>query len=165
MPERHSKFPREDYEHLQEATAAGDDGRSGSADRATLAMAKWICGEAHRLDPTCDLQRSPVQDRRAMKKGSKVYLEGSLQTCKWQDKEGHDRYSTEVVLQGFNSHLIMLDTRAGGASADTSDNDFGDSSAAPGKFGDVDDETPFSRHSHRGENVHSSSAARAAIGL
>ena len=45
-----------------------------------------------------------------LKKGSKVYLEGALQTRKWQDKDGHDRYSTEVVLQGFNSQLTMLDT-------------------------------------------------------
>ena len=59
-----------------------------------------------------------------LKKGSKVYLEGSLQTRKWQDKDGHDRYSTEVVLQGFNSQLTMLDTRGGGA-AEPSDSDFG----------------------------------------
>ena len=49
-----------------------------------------------------------------LKKGSKVYLEGALQTRKWQDKDGQDRYSTEVVLQGFNSQLTMLDTRGGG---------------------------------------------------
>ena len=52
-----------------------------------------------------------------LKKGSKVYLEGALQTRKWQDKDGHDRYSTEVVLQGFNSSLTMLDTRGGGGQA------------------------------------------------
>jgi len=45
-------------------------------------------------------------------KGSKVYIEGQLQTRKWQDKDGRDRYSTEVVLQGFNSTLTMLDSRA-----------------------------------------------------
>lgn len=44
-----------------------------------------------------------------LKKGSKVYLEGSLSTRKWQDQSGNDRYSTEVVLQGFNSSLVMLD--------------------------------------------------------
>lgn len=44
-----------------------------------------------------------------LRKGSKVYLEGQLQTRKWQDKEGNDRYSTEVVLQGFNATLVMLD--------------------------------------------------------
>lgn len=51
-----------------------------------------------------------------LRKGSKVYLEGQLQTRKWQDKDGQDRYSTEVVLQGFNSNLTMLDGRndAGG---------------------------------------------------
>src|SRR3974390_1235873 len=89
-----------------------------------------------------------------LKKGSKVYLEGALQTRKWQDKDGHDRYSTEVVLQGFNSQLTMLDTRGGGgAGADGSD-DFGSSGpsasrerkpalAGAGKSGDMDDEIPF----------------------
>src|SRR6202008_1942867 len=52
-----------------------------------------------------------------LKKGSKVYLEGQLQTRKWQDKEGQDRYSTEVVLQGFNSQLTMLDSRGGGGAS------------------------------------------------
>jgi single-strand DNA-binding protein len=46
-----------------------------------------------------------------LKKGSKVYLEGSLQTRKWQDKDGVEKYSTEVVLQGFGSTLTMLDGR------------------------------------------------------
>ena len=48
-----------------------------------------------------------------LKKGSKVYLEGQLQTRKWQDQSGADRYSTEVVLQGFNSTLTMLDSASG----------------------------------------------------
>jgi single-strand DNA-binding protein len=94
-----------------------------------------------------------------LKKGSKVYLEGALQTRKWQDKDGQDRYSTEVVLQGFNSSLTMLDGRGGGgASAESSDGDFGSagpgggSSAArerkpamagAGKRDDMDDEIPF----------------------
>ena len=52
-----------------------------------------------------------------LKKGAKVYVEGALQTRKWQDKEGRDRFSTEVVLQGFNSVLTMLDGRQGGAGA------------------------------------------------
>jgi single-strand DNA-binding protein len=94
-----------------------------------------------------------------LKKGSKVYLEGSLQTRKWQDKEGQDRYSTEVVLQGFNSQLTMLDTRGGGsgAGADSGD-EFGSSGpsggsgvarerkpamAGAGKRDDMDDEIPF----------------------
>ena len=46
-----------------------------------------------------------------VKKGSKIYLEGELQTRKWQDQSGNDRYSTEVVLQGFNSNLTLLDTK------------------------------------------------------
>jgi len=89
-----------------------------------------------------------------LKKGSKVYLEGSLQTRKWQDKDGQDRYSTEVVLQGFNSQLTMLDRAGGGgAGADTGD-DFGSSGpsaarerrpamAGASKRDDLDDEIPF----------------------
>ncbi len=49
-----------------------------------------------------------------LRKGSKVYIEGQLQTRKWQDQSGNDRYSTEVVLQGFNGTLVMLDGRSGG---------------------------------------------------
>lgn len=48
-----------------------------------------------------------------LKKGSKVYIEGQLQTRKWQDQSGQDKYSTEVVLQGFNGNLTMLDGRSG----------------------------------------------------
>lgn len=51
---------------------------------------------------------------RFLKKGSKVYIEGSLRTRKWQDQSGNDRYSTEIILQGFNGTLTMLDG-AGGA--------------------------------------------------
>ena len=51
---------------------------------------------------------------RFLRKGSKVYVEGQLQTRKWQDQNGQDRYSTEVVLQGFNSVLTMLDGPGGG---------------------------------------------------
>src|ERR1700732_1923427 len=60
-----------------------------------------------------------------LKKGAKIYLEGQLQTRKWQDQQGQDRYSTEVVLQGFNSQLTML-ARAGGAGGDAGEpTDFG----------------------------------------
>lgn len=48
-----------------------------------------------------------------MRKGSKIYLEGQLQTRKWQDQQGLDRYSTEVVLQGYNSTLTILDSKSG----------------------------------------------------
>lgn len=51
-----------------------------------------------------------------LKKGSKVYIEGQLQTRKWQDQSGQDKYSTEVVLQGFGGTLTMLDGRDGGGS-------------------------------------------------
>ncbi len=49
-----------------------------------------------------------------LRKGSKVYIEGALQTRKWQDQSGNDKYSTEIVLQGFNSVLVMLDGPGGG---------------------------------------------------
>lgn len=52
---------------------------------------------------------------RYLRKGSKVYLEGQLQTRKWQDQAGADRYSTEIVLQGFDAKLVMLDGPQGGA--------------------------------------------------
>jgi single-strand DNA-binding protein len=93
-----------------------------------------------------------------LKKGSKVYLEGALQTRKWQDKDGQDRYSTEVVLQGFNAQLTMLDGRGGAGGdvgSDESGGDFGASgpaqrerkpamaAAGGGRRGDMDDEIPF----------------------
>ena len=94
-----------------------------------------------------------------LKKGSKVYLEGSLQTRKWQDQSGQDKYSTEVVLQGFNSVMTMLDGARGGGGgnfvADDQGGDFGASApsgggqrrvAAAGGGGgrrDMDDEIPF----------------------
>jgi len=61
-----------------------------------------------------------------LKKGAKVYIEGQLQTRKWQGQDGQDRYSTEVVLQGFNSSLTMLDSRGGGASLGMQDDDHAD---------------------------------------
>jgi single-strand DNA-binding protein len=90
-----------------------------------------------------------------LKKGSKVYLEGQLQTRKYTDKDGVEKYSTEVVLQNFNSTLTMLDTRGGGGGGAESSDDFGAQSPAParkpamagaaggGRRGDMDDEIPF----------------------
>ncbi|NNE23724.1 MAG: single-stranded DNA-binding protein [Rhizobiales bacterium] len=91
-----------------------------------------------------------------LKKGAKVYLEGQLQTRKWQDQSGQDRYSTEVVLQGFNSTLTMLDSRSSGDSSGfgSSSDSFGQSSPMGGSGGgsqqseqnfarDLDDEVPF----------------------
>ncbi len=87
-----------------------------------------------------------------VKKGSKVYLEGQLQTRKWQDKDGNDRWSTEVVLQGFNSTLTMLDSRneRGDSGFSSGDSDFGSASpmertgsGGSGGGGSMDDEIPF----------------------
>jgi single-strand DNA-binding protein len=90
-----------------------------------------------------------------LKKGSKVYLEGSLQTRKYTDKDGVEKYSTEIVLQNFNSTLVMLD-RAGGGGGDfgSDDGEFGSpgptaarkpamAGAGGGRRGDMDDEIPF----------------------
>lgn len=54
---------------------------------------------------------------RYLRKGSKVYIEGQLQTRKWQDQSGADRYSTEIVLQGFNAQMVLLDGPGGGQGA------------------------------------------------
>jgi single-strand DNA-binding protein len=95
-----------------------------------------------------------------LKKGSKVYLEGALQTRKWQDQSGQDRYSTEVVLQGFNSQLTMLDRLGGGGGggdfgSEDSGGEFGSAgpsaprkpamagASAGGRSGDLDDDIPF----------------------
>jgi len=85
-----------------------------------------------------------------LKKGSKVYLEGQLQTRKWEDQSGQERYSTEVVLQGFNSQLTMLDGKAsageGRESASAPSGDFGRSGQLAGARSfdkELDDEIPF----------------------
>jgi single-strand DNA-binding protein len=98
-----------------------------------------------------------------LKKGARVYLEGSLQTRKWQDQGGQDRYSTEVVLQNFNSQMVLLDRAGGGGGGgypDDNGSDFGQSSGSSGGGGrsaparqpamagagrrdDMDDEIPF----------------------
>ena len=94
-----------------------------------------------------------------LKKGSKVYLEGQIQTRKWQDQSGQDRYSTEVVLQRFRGELVLLDSRGsgGGGGYGGGGDDYGE--AGGGDFGggprpqsrpqpatfdtDLDDDVPF----------------------
>lgn len=61
-----------------------------------------------------------------LKKGSKVYLEGKLQTRKWQDQSGADKYTTEIVLQGFDAKLVMLDGKSGGKRQEDFSQDFND---------------------------------------
>ena len=97
-----------------------------------------------------------------LKKGAKVYIEGALQTRKWTDQQGQEKYSTEVVLQGFNSVMTMLDGARGGGGGYVADEggggDYGSSAptggggqrrvAAAGAGGgggrrDMDDEIPF----------------------
>lgn len=77
-----------------------------------------------------------------LRKGSKVYLEGSLQTRKWTDKDGNEKYSTEVVLQRFRGELVMLDARGEGGSAGRERVAGGD---APASFqrDEMEDEIPF----------------------
>jgi single-strand DNA-binding protein len=68
------------------------------------------------------------------KKGTKVYLEGQLQTRKWQDQSGADKYTTEVVLQRFRGELTLLDSRGGGAGGGERDS-FPEEGGAPRSFG------------------------------
>jgi single-strand DNA-binding protein len=84
-------------------------------------------------------------------KGSKVYIEGQLQTRKWTDKDGQERYSTEVVLQNFRGELTMLDARGGGGESGGSDTEGSggqerggqERGARGGKSDDLDDDIPF----------------------
>ncbi len=99
-----------------------------------------------------------------LRKGSKVYLEGQLQTRKWQDQSGNDRYTTEVVLQKFRGELVLLDGRegggggGGGSRGGYGNDDYGDSFGGGGGGGssrpqsrpqpaafdtDLDDDVPF----------------------
>lgn len=88
-----------------------------------------------------------------LRKGSKVYLEGQLQTRKWQDQSGQDKYSTEIVLQGFNSNLTMLDGRGEGGgetgfsgpreSAGRSEGRRPAANAPAFESGGMDDDIPF----------------------
>lgn len=72
-----------------------------------------------------------------LKKGAQVYIEGKLQTRKWQDKDGQDRYTTEVVLQGFGSNLVMCGGKGDGGGGNQAPHPA--STASP----DLDDEIPF----------------------
>ena len=81
-----------------------------------------------------------------LKKGSKVYIEGQLQTRKWQDQSGQDKYSTEVVLQGFGGTLTMLDGREGGGGQSGYDDrvgGYGGGQSSPAPSRDLDDDIPF----------------------
>ena len=93
-----------------------------------------------------------------LRKGSKVYLEGQIQTRKWQDQSGNDRYTTEIVLQKFRGELVLLDSRDGGGGGgrgafneDFGGDDFGGGAPArtqsrpqPAAFDtDLDDDVPF----------------------
>jgi single-strand DNA-binding protein len=88
-----------------------------------------------------------------LKKGSKVYLEGQLQTRKWTDQSGQDRYSTEIVLQNYRGELQLLDSRDGGGGRGAFNDEFEDAGGAPSRGAsrpqpaafdtDLDDDVPF----------------------
>ena len=86
--------------------------------------------------------------QRYLRKGSKVYLEGQLQTRKWTDQSGQERYTTEVVLSGFRAALTMLDSRAdGGGGGGARDYGGGEPAGAPpaaadSAASDLDDDIP-----------------------
>ncbi|MCC8398186.1 MAG: single-stranded DNA-binding protein, partial [Rickettsia endosymbiont of Labidopullus appendiculatus] len=75
------------------------------------------------------------------KKGTKVYLEGNLQTRKWVDNLGHEKYTTEIVLQNFNSQFILLDSKGGGTQ--TADSVVPKNMVTNFDHSDLDDEIPF----------------------
>ena len=108
--------------------------------------------EWHRIvifdDRLCDVAQKYLH------KGSKLYLEGQLQTRKWTDQQGVEKYSTEVVLRRFNSSLQMLDSRGeggggggesygGGGGCGGSGGGGGGGGGAPASGGDLDDDIPF----------------------
>ena len=80
-----------------------------------------------------------------LKKGAKVYIEGQLQTRKWTDKDGAEKYSTEVVLQNFRGELTMLDGRSGGGEGGGFGGGSRGAGEAPASFqrDEMDDEIPF----------------------
>lgn len=89
-----------------------------------------------------------------LKKGSTIYVEGQLQTRKYTDKDGQEKYTTEVVLQRFRGELTMLGGRSGGGAGDSGGDDYGSSEPAPARSAgggrsapaprsDLDDEIPF----------------------
>lgn len=80
-----------------------------------------------------------------LKKGAKVYLEGALQTRKWMDQNGNERYTTEIVLQKFRGELQILDSRTEGGQQSHSSNQssYTDQSGSYGASRDLDDEIPF----------------------
>lgn len=81
-----------------------------------------------------------------LRKGSKVYLEGQLETRKWQDQSGADRYSTEVALRNFNGTLTLLDGHGGqegGTSAKPDRGEISRQTFAPAQTNAMDDEIPF----------------------
>jgi single-strand DNA-binding protein len=81
-----------------------------------------------------------------LRKGAKVYVEGSLQTRKWTDKDGQDKYSTEIVLQNFRGELTMLDSKGEGGGGGGRGAYGGGAAESPASFdrgSDMDDEIPF----------------------
>lgn len=86
-----------------------------------------------------------------LKKGSKVYIEGQLQTRKWQNQEGKDQYSTEVVLQGFGGTLTMLDGPSGGSGGGGGNNDnYGGGQSSGGGYDGGHDSGPSNNNSGGG---------------
>jgi single-strand DNA-binding protein len=78
-----------------------------------------------------------------LRKGSKCFLEGQLQTRKWQDQSGADRYSTEIVLQRYRGELVLLDKREGGDERRTPDGSQGAPMQRSSYDDDLDDDVPF----------------------
>lgn len=80
---------------------------------------------------------------RYLKKGSKVYIEGQLETRKWTDKDGIDRYSTEIVLRPFNGEIIMLSGKTGNGPPAAGPDDYGTTKTTGSANDEFEDEIPF----------------------
>lgn len=78
-----------------------------------------------------------------LKKGSKVYIEGQLQTRKWQDQAGQEKYSTEIVLQRFRGELTILDSARTSDEGEPRQDTLSNGGGKPGGYGAIDDDIPF----------------------
>jgi single-strand DNA-binding protein len=101
--------------------------------------------EWHRVSVTNDALVGVIE--KYVKKGSKVYIEGQLETRKWTDKDGNEKYTTEVVLRPYRGELTMLDGKSGGGSSPSMSDDsgpsFGPSVGSSGSAPELDDSIPF----------------------
>ena len=125
---------------IRSPTSGRESPTSGSRPPRPGATRAAASARAHRMAPGGDVQRPSGGCLRALpEEGQKVYVEGALQTRKWTDQSGAEKFSTEVVLQKFRGELTMLDGRSGGAGGGAEDDaggGFSDSGSSSGSWTD-----------------------------